>query len=172
MKVLVTAASKHGTAREIADVIAGVLDEAGLEVTVAEPALVTGLEEFDAVVLGSGVYAGHWLEAAKRFAEANEAALTQCRVWLFSCGPLGDPPKPAGDPVDVAPILAATGAVDHRVFPGRLVKSELSFAEKLIVKGVRAPYGDFRPWDEITAWAREIARALVGERVSEPVAAS
>jgi hypothetical protein len=39
-------------------------------------------------------------------------------------------------------------------------KRDLGFGEKLVVAGVRAPYGDFRPWDEIVGWAGTIARAL------------
>ena len=54
----------------------------------------------------------------------------------------------------------ATGAIDHQVFPGRLVKSELGLGERVVVAGVRAPYGDYRPWDDITTWARGIANRL------------
>jgi menaquinone-dependent protoporphyrinogen oxidase len=75
---------------------------------------VTTLAGFDTVVLGSAVYMGHWLAPARDLAErlAREAAGRP--VWLFSSGPLGDPPKPAQDAVDVAPLLASTGA--HGLF--------------------------------------------------------
>jgi hypothetical protein len=36
----------------------------------------------------------------------------------------------------------------------------LSFAERVPVKLARLPDGDYRPWDEITEWAGEIAEAL------------
>ena len=61
MHVLVSAASRHGSSAEIARTIGAVLGTAGLEVTVAAPRDVTTVDGFDAVVLGSGVYAGHWL---------------------------------------------------------------------------------------------------------------
>jgi menaquinone-dependent protoporphyrinogen oxidase len=38
--------------------------------------------------------------------------------------------------------------------------SKLNFAEKLIIKAVKAPVGDFRDWDMINAWADGIADAL------------
>ena len=82
------------------------------------------------------------------------------RVWLFSCGPLGEPAKPDSEPAEVEALREATGAIDHRVFPGRLVRSELGFGEKVVVAGVRAPYGDYRPWDDIMTWARRIANGL------------
>ena len=37
---------------------------------------------------------------------------------------------------------------------------KLNLAEKLIVKGIKAPTGDFRDWNAITAWAAAIADAL------------
>jgi menaquinone-dependent protoporphyrinogen oxidase len=95
---------------------------------------------------------------AKRHAEA----LSEKPTWLFSVGPIGDPPhpNPEEDPVDVAAILEATKARQHRVFSGRLDKRNLGFAEKAIVMALRAPEGDFRDWEAIRAWAREIATAL------------
>ena len=36
----------------------------------------------------------------------------------------------------------------------------LNMAEQLIVRGVKAPTGDFRDWHAITAWANGIAIAL------------
>jgi menaquinone-dependent protoporphyrinogen oxidase len=39
----------------------------------------------------------------------------------------------------------------------------LGLAEKLVVKGIKAPVGDFRDWDAITSWAAAIADALKKE---------
>jgi menaquinone-dependent protoporphyrinogen oxidase len=49
------------------------------------------------------------------------------------------------------------------VFSGKIDKSELSFPEKAVLMAVRAPEGDFREWDEIEAWAGDIARTLKSE---------
>jgi menaquinone-dependent protoporphyrinogen oxidase len=46
------------------------------------------------------------------------------------------------------------------VFSGRLDKSSLGFAEKAVMVAVRASEGDFRDWEAIREWAREIAAAL------------
>jgi menaquinone-dependent protoporphyrinogen oxidase len=61
MKVLVTAATKHGATGEIAQAIGDVLRDQGLDPTVLEPEQVDAVDGYDAVVLGSAVYAGHWL---------------------------------------------------------------------------------------------------------------
>ena len=166
MTVLVSAASKHGATAAIAERIAKGLTERGVPAVVRPIDELEGLEGYDAVVLGSGIYAGRWLEPAKRFIDRNIDGLRSRPVWLFSSGPIGDPPKPAGDPPDAAALREMTMAREHRVFPGVLDREQLSFAERAITRVVGAAPGDFRPWVEIDAWAASIAAAL-----SAPVAA-
>jgi len=168
MKVLVSAASKYGATSQIAEEIGRVLREAlddrslssDVVVDVRPAEEVASVEDYDTVVLGSAVYAGHWLESARELAERHADALSERLTWLFSSGPIGDPPKPEEDPADVAEILAVTGAREHRLFAGKLIRHQLSFPEKAIVSALRVPEGDFRDWPEITGWAAGIATAL------------
>jgi menaquinone-dependent protoporphyrinogen oxidase len=171
MKVLVTAASKHGSTTEIASVIARVLRTADIETEVVAPEAVSSLAGYDAVVVGSAIYAGHWLGPAKAFVLRYRVELADLPVFLFSSGPIGDPPKPAQDPTDMVELDEATGAVDHQVFAGRVMRDQLGFFERLVTTVVHAD-GDFRPWDDIADWAKEIARFLKGEQVPEPVGVS
>ena len=165
--ILVSAGSKHGSTTEIAERIATVLSDRGHDVDITAPDQVRDLSGYQVVVLGSAVYAGHWVASAKGLAERIAALSESPATWIFSSGPLGEPPKPEEDPVDVAPIIEATSARDHRVFSGKIDKSKLSFGERAIVVAVRAPEGDFRNWNEIESWANEIADRLVNE-VSRP----
>jgi menaquinone-dependent protoporphyrinogen oxidase len=170
MKVLVSAASKHGATAEVAEQIGSTLREsldaraddarADAVVEVLPPEQVSAVEPYDAVVLGSAVYAGHWLEDARALARSHAGELAERPTWLFSVGPIGDPPRPEEDPVDVVTILEATEAREHRVFSGKLDKGKLGFAEKAIVLALRAPEGDFRDWDAVRTWAEQIASDL------------
>jgi menaquinone-dependent protoporphyrinogen oxidase len=160
MKVLVSAGSKHGSTIEIAQAIGDELARFGHEAKVAPPEDVEGLSGIGAAIIGSGVYAGHWLPAVRQLIEKNAAGLAEMPVWLFSSGPLGDPPKPEEEPVDVAGLMRMVKAVDHRVFSGRIDLGRLGFAERAVVKALRAPVGDYRDWDAITSWAVDIATAL------------
>ena len=160
MKVLVTVATRHGATGEIAQAIGDALRDQGLDPTVLEPDQVEGVDGYDAVVLGSAVYAGHWLKPARDLVARCRPALAARPVWLFSSGPIGDPPKPEEDPVDVAELLTATSAREHRLFAGKLVRRQLAFPERAIVAALRVPDGDFRDWPEITAWAAGIATTL------------
>jgi len=160
MNVLVTVASRHHSTYEIGSRIAAVLEAAGLRVDLRRPEEVVTLNAYDAVVLGSGVYAGRWLPAATALADRLADDLRRRPVWLFSSGPVGEATRPAGDLTEVAATLARIDARGHRVFAGRLVPDELKLGEKLIVRLVRARTGDYRDWTAIDAWAREIAAEL------------
>jgi menaquinone-dependent protoporphyrinogen oxidase len=166
MKILVTTASKHGATAEIGAAIAAALRDAGLDVTEAPAAEVGSVADYEAIVIGSGVYAGRWLGEARELVKRESAALRGRMVWLFSSGPLGDPPRPELDPVDVPEMVETSGALEHRVFPGRIDRSQLGLGERAIVSLVRAPEGDYRTWQEIQAWARGIASSLEAKLVS------
>lgn len=166
MRVLVTAASKHGATTDIAEAIATVLREAGLDTDLAAPEQVAAVEPYDAVILGSAVYAGRWVDAARAFADRHANALATRPVWLFSSGPIGDPPKPAEDPPEVAGLVERLAAREHRVFAGRIERDELGFVERTITKVVGAAEGDFRDWDAIRDWAKAIAAELAGVATS------
>lgn len=161
MKVLITAASKHGATAEIAWAIRGHLVEEGLQAVVIDPDEITELAGYDAVVVGSAVYAGHWLKPARQLVERLRGQLGDVPVWLFSSGPVGDPQVPAEEgAVDVAEILEATGAHEHKLFPGRIDMAQLGFTERAMVRALRVPAGDFRDWPAIAAWSRQMAADL------------
>jgi menaquinone-dependent protoporphyrinogen oxidase len=160
MHILVTAASRHGSTTEVAATVGDVLRIAGHDVRILLPAEVTSLAGYEAAVIGSGVYTGRWLEPARDLVERERVALARIPVWLFSSGPVGEPPRPIEIPVDAAALAKIIRARDHRVFPGLVDKRRLGFGERAMMAAVRAPEGDFRPWGEIETWARAIAAEL------------
>ncbi len=160
MKVLVAVASKHGATMEIGQVIEASLHSAGLDVEFMRVEDVASLGPYDALVLGSGVYAGHWLRPAREFVDIHEGELRHLPVWLFSSGPVGDPPKPLENPAEVARVVKRIDVRGHRLFAGKIEGSDLGISEKALVALVRAPDGDFRPWSEISTWAESIAAQL------------
>ncbi len=161
MQVLITAASKHGATAGIADRIGARFMEKGIASVVTDVAHAPDPSEFDAVVLGSGVYAGSWLKPARKYVETYAEKLAGMPVWLFSSGPLGDPPKPNADKaVNVSELVDSTDAIGHILFSGALDKEKLNLAERAIVAAVRSPDGDYRDWAEIDGWVDAIAQEL------------
>ena len=161
MTVLVAYASKHGSTAGIADAIADTLVDHEVKAEAKSVDAVDDLGPYEAVVLGSAVYAGSWMKEAAAFAERHADVLAHMPVWLFSSGPLGEDVKDAEVQPRQLPELRRTIAFrDHRVFFGALDTSVLGFGERMIAKAVKAPTGDFRDWDAIRAWAEGIAEEL------------
>ena len=164
-QVLVAYATKYGATAEIAEKIGEVLRQAGLPTDVLPVDRVGDLSTYKAVVLGSGVYIGQWRKEAVKFLKANETILAEQLVWLFSSGPTGE-----GDPVELVqgwqfpgklqPIADRVRPHDIAIFHGAVDVGKLNRIEKLMLKNVKAPIGDFRDWEAITSWATAIADVL------------
>ena len=163
MTVLVTAASRHGATQAIAHEIARQLRGAGQGADVVEPEAVDTLDGVEAVVLGSAVYRGRWLPEARNLIARLAGDLGHRDVWLFSSGPVGEPPRPTDDVVDAARAARLTQARGQRVFAGRLDLSTLSRGERLGARRLHAGDGDYRDWYEIRCWATQIADQLASD---------
>ncbi len=166
MNILVTYASKYGATQEIAERIGEVLRQAGLQVDILPVASIRNLAAYEAVILGSAVYIGKWHKEAETFLRTNEKILAERPTWLFSSGPTGE-----GNPVELVegwrlpdalkPVADRIHPRDIAVFHGYINPEKVNFIEKWAVKSlVKKPFGDFRDWNSIVAWATGIADAL------------
>ena len=169
MKVLVAFASKHGATEEIARSIAEILEAQGVPVDVRRMEDVVTALPYSAFILGSAIYMGRWLREARSFVSEHAEILALRPTWLFSSGPIGSLPNSLeSDSFDIPDLLATTRARDHHVFGGKLNRAELGLAERALAGALRAPSGDYREWDAVTAWTIAITRALESEAVSGP----
>ena len=158
-RVLVAYATKYGSTREIAELIGRTLREAGLEADVVEVRAVAQVSEYDAVVLGSALYAAHWQRDANRFVARHLVALQARPVWLFSSGPLDRSAESGTVPISphVAAVTDPIGAREHRTFGGRLLRDTPGVDPQILETH---PIGDFRDWAAIAAWTTGIAKAV------------
>lgn len=163
LRVLVAVASRHGGTAGIAAAVADGVRSAlpAGEVVVRDAADVTDVAGFDAAVLGSGLYFGHWLEEARELLLRCAVPLWDLPVWIFSSGPLGVPPRPPEVLLDVGEVLRLSRAREHRLFPGRLDPGSLDFAERAVVTALHAPVGDFRDLAAAEAWGAGIGAQLL-----------
>jgi menaquinone-dependent protoporphyrinogen oxidase len=185
--VLVVYASRHGGTRGIAERIGEVMRSEGLSATVASTDAARDVGLADAFVIGSGVYMGSWLKEGTEFLVQHQAMLAARPTWLFSSGPLrgSTAGKPGSDPLTdalgpedgpgsggrkkIAELSAVIGVREHQVFYGAFDPKDppKAIAERLVrmmpaSKSILPP-GDFREWDAIEAWAREIAGELTAK---------
>jgi menaquinone-dependent protoporphyrinogen oxidase len=159
MTVAVIYATKHGSTAEIATAIAAEMKAMGYEVQVYDASDVGELPQASVYVLGSAVYAGRWRKHVRELVRSYGPELRRRAVWLFSSGPLGET-GPDGEPEDLEELMEESGARAHQVFAGKLDPAVLSLTERLMVKAVKAPEGDFRDWDAIRRWAGRLAQEL------------
>ena len=171
MRVLVAYATKYGATAGIAERIGETLGKSGLEVDV-RPVAQAEPEGYDAFVVGSAAYAGHWRKEARKFVKHHHDELDGHPVWLFSSGPIGTETedakgrdvREASTPKDVAGLTESVHARGHRVFFGALDPDALKGPEGLMTHlpgGKKVmPAGDFRDWDDIDAWAQAIGKEL------------
>ncbi len=169
-KILVTYASKYGSTREIAERIGAVLCRAGLQAHVLPVKDAQDLSAYQAVILGSAVYIGKWQKEAVQFVRSHERELAERPVWLFSSGPTGQ-----GSPVDLVegqrlpaelePVVDRIRPRDVAVFHGNIDPGKINFTEKWAIKNFKKkPFGDFRDWNAIAAWASQVADAINTEK--------
>ncbi|HEY0950477.1 flavodoxin domain-containing protein [Nocardioides sp.] len=160
MSVLVAFASRYGATRQIAQQIGAVLSVAGHDVRVRPTTAVGDLRDHEAVVLGSSIYRGHWMEQATTFAQEHQAELAQRPVWLFSSGLLG-PEQPA---TDLDRFAALLGARDRQLFAGALEVRRLDLVDRALRLSPTRRHalrpGDYRDWVDIDHWAHQIAAQL------------
>lgn len=183
-KVLVVYGSRHGGTQGIAERIGNVLRAEGLDADVAAADQVRDIRVADAFVVGSGVYMGSWLKEPIDFVRRHEATLASRPLWLFSSGPLPgssasrSPDDPLADALGpengpgsggrkkIAELSTATHPREHRVFQGVFDPGDppRAMSERLVrmMPASRSilPAGDFREWDAVEAWAREIAATM------------
>jgi menaquinone-dependent protoporphyrinogen oxidase len=174
MKVLVAYSSRHGATRGIAERIATTLEREDIPVAFKSIEEVEWVDGFDAFVVGSSAYMGHWEKDAQAFVREHADVLATKPVWLFSSGPVGaekvdkqgNDVLEASRPAEFAEFATQIHPRSEQVFFGLYdpERPDATLGEKLILKmpGMREllPSGDFRDWPAIEAWAEGIAREL------------
>jgi menaquinone-dependent protoporphyrinogen oxidase len=156
--ILVTYGTRHGSTREVAEVIAEELRSRGLVVETTDADHVAGISQYRGVVLGGALYMGRWHPAAASFLERNRRALASLPVAVFGMGPRtlasgevegsrAQLDRALAKVPDVEPVAVA-------VFGGVIEPATLRFPLN------RMPASDARDWDAIRGWAAEVAPSL------------
>lgn len=165
-RVLVVFGGRHGATREIAATLARAMPSSASGRRIGLTASLSSAQQrpdptaYDAVVLGSAVYGGRWLEPVTNYLDAHAAALARRPTWAFSSGVWRHGPAPLLDAESSRWMHVATGPREHRCFTGRLEHRLLSASERDAVRASGARQGDHRNWHDIRGWAGEIAAAL------------
>ena len=157
--VLVAYASKRGSTAEVAGAVAGELERAGIAAEVIEFGSVVSLDPYEGLVIGAPVYTGKLFGDVASFVRRHEDKIRRIPVAAFVMGIAPVYPK-AGDPAQFVGLMTAAlqpvTPVAVTVFAGNLDPSTQSFAERSLTKLLKVPVGDFRDWNAIAAWSRQL----------------
>lgn len=163
-KVLVVYATKSGCTTGVAESIAATLTDQGIDVDLATAAEAGDPTGYDAVIVGSGVRAGTWHEAARSWVLANAAQLASMPVALFTCGMMiADGPERTDQVrayTDALIAQAGIEPVDIGLFAGWNEPHAWGFFERSVMKVMKTPQGDFRDFAAIGDWTVATARSL------------
>jgi menaquinone-dependent protoporphyrinogen oxidase len=166
-RMLVTYATRAGSTHEVADCIANVLRENGLEADVRHVKQVNDLNGYQGVILGSAIRMGHILPEALQFAKRFQRELRGLPVIYFVvCATMGEDTPENRRIVEtyleplckLHPPAATKGLFAGKVDPAKL-EFPWSFFLKYVKEGPMAS-GDRRNWDAIRAWAASLVPIL------------
>jgi menaquinone-dependent protoporphyrinogen oxidase len=159
--VLIAYASQMGSTREIASAIGQQLTSRGFQVEVHSTTTAHDAHKYDAVIVGSAVYLGHWDKHAIAYLKSQAPDLAERPTWLFQSGPCGPDADThnTGTPHAVATLCQEIGVASPMTFGGNLDHSRArSWLARWVSSGRLA--GDTRDWEQIRAWADTIADQL------------
>jgi len=179
MKVLIVYGTRYGTAAEIAEEIGKVIEKEGVEIDLVDSKRHKNydISSYDLVVVGSGIKMGKWTKESLKFLKDNKENLEDKKMALFvSCGAANNEKNRAEGQekylYDVAEKYLSTKSIamglfgsvyDPNVNNGLLYKFTWTrFIKKELEKqGIdTAKRYDYRNWDEIRAWARDLVVTL------------
>lgn len=166
VKFLVAHASKHGGTAEIANFIAGVIAKKSYDVDCLEVKKVVDTSQYDVFVLGTALYAGMWMGDMVNFMRQHQDILSLKATWIFASGPVGEGEPETlldGDfvPKNIHPLLDTIAPNEVVLFHGKVDYQTLGWAERLILKAMNTPEGDFRDMESIQSWAVKVANESV-----------
>jgi menaquinone-dependent protoporphyrinogen oxidase len=158
-QVLITYATRAGSTVGVADAIGAELRRRGLEVDIQPVTANSTVDEYEAVIIGSAIRMANWLPEMIEFIRVHQQALRSRPVALFTVHILNT----GADETSRAARLGYLNAVrpflnpvDEVFFKGRIDLKTLSFLDRLMVKMVKSPIGDFRDWDGIRTWSSAV----------------
>lgn len=126
--------------------------------------------DVDAVIFGSGMRMGKFHKEARDWLQANMGILTHTPVAFYSVGLRVATAQPgtieqAERELDAAVSglsREAIAPVRSAVLPGWKRSEGFNTMEKLALRVYPLEDGDYRDWDKVDAWVREVAPVLLG----------
>jgi menaquinone-dependent protoporphyrinogen oxidase len=115
------------------------------------------------VIIGAPLYMGKVMADVGNFVEKYRDTLTKMPVAAFTVGmsPVGKDSAVIDTAMRIFHrALAPLEPVTETIFAGKVDLAKLSFIQRWMIRKAKAPVGDFRDWDAIAKWARDLPGKL------------
>jgi menaquinone-dependent protoporphyrinogen oxidase len=162
-KILITYATRAGSTAQVAETIAQTLGTTGATVDVRPIKSVTDLAANNAVVIGSAIRFGQWLPEAVEFVKNNQTTLSRIPTAYFVVSGFLREDTPEMRQTVLAyldPVRKILEPTAIGLFAGKMDYRKLSLLDRGIAALVKQPEGDWRNWDAIRGWARDLQPTL------------
>jgi menaquinone-dependent protoporphyrinogen oxidase len=166
-KILIIYAGNYDSTKEIAQFIAGIISEMGGNIEVRSVDEHPGIASYDAVIIGSAARMDKLLGKTLRFARRRADDIRQkTTAYFVTCITMkNDTPenreKARGF---LQPLCQIKEPVGIGLFGGKLEYNRIGFLWKTLARqdktGTMAE-GDFRNWEQIKAWAKEVGNKMI-----------
>jgi menaquinone-dependent protoporphyrinogen oxidase len=163
-KVLVGYATRYGSTKEVAEIIARSVSEAGIEVDVCQVRDIKSLTDYKAVILGAPLFMFHWHNDILRFLSTHQRILLDLQVAIFALGPTHDPYDEQEWRDSWSQLnkelekYSWLKPVEIEMFGGKYDPAKLKFPLKMMAGNT--PGTDIRDFDTIRDWAEKLTIKL------------
>lgn len=163
VRVRVAYATRNGSTAEIAQAIGKELTIEGHTVDVAEIKTISTLADYNAVVIGGPLYMGSLDGSVGKFIAKHQEHLLKLPVAAFAAGLAPKNPDPNAITMAMDALKKSMGPITpvaSVLFAGKLDPAKVNFVMRKFLEMAKIPAGDFRDWDAIAAWTRELPGLL------------
>ncbi len=175
-KILICYGTRYGTTTEVVQDMSNTARELGAQVDVVHLEKGTPFpepEEYDLVIIGSGIQAGQWTKRPLKYIEEKLDSLSKTKVALFVVsGYAGDPDKVAEAQANYLDIMSekylGLSPISTALIGGMFEFKKYNLVIRALVKSMvkrNMPPGeelpekiDFRDWDMIRDWIKELVQ--------------
>ena len=174
-KIAICYGTRYGTTTEVVQEMVKTAEELGASVEIVElkkkKKLADEIENYDLIVIGSGIQVGKWTKEPLEFMKKNIETLSKQKLALFVVsGEAGEPDKRDKAQVEYLDNVAAEypelSSVSTGLFGGMFDFKRYNFATRAIIKKIvksglpedeeLPEVIDYRDWDQIRGWISDL----------------
>jgi dipeptidyl aminopeptidase/acylaminoacyl peptidase/menaquinone-dependent protoporphyrinogen IX oxidase len=165
-KILVAYATRHGSTEEVARAVGVAFSRAGHRAVVRPVEKVEELGGYSAVILGSPLYSGRMLPELEAFAKRHREEISRMPSAVFvTCLTMTQPTEKSVRKMlkKTRPLVELLRPRDVGLFAGVVNYADLGFFYRFMFRLMKIPEGDFRNWEVINRWAKDLVPVLTKE---------